>query len=53
MTDHLTIVDHPLVQHKLSLMREKDTSTKFMCIYATRLFAGELRNREDTSSNFM
>ncbi|SHI64475.1 uracil phosphoribosyltransferase [Wenxinia saemankumensis] len=28
MTQHLTIVDHPLVQHKLSLMREKDTSTK-------------------------
>ncbi|ROU03570.1 uracil phosphoribosyltransferase [Histidinibacterium lentulum] len=28
MTDHLTIVDHPLVQHKLTLMREKDTSTK-------------------------
>ena len=27
MTDHLTIVDHPLVQHKLTLMREKDTST--------------------------
>ena len=27
MTDHLTIVDHPLVQHKLSLMRDKDTST--------------------------
>ncbi|PYG33387.1 uracil phosphoribosyltransferase [Pelagimonas varians] len=27
MTQHLTIVDHPLVQHKLSLMREKDTST--------------------------
>jgi len=25
--DHLTIVDHPLVQHKLSLMREKGTST--------------------------
>ena len=24
---HLTVVDHPLVQHKLSLMREKDTST--------------------------
>ncbi len=24
---HLTIVDHPLVQHKLTLMREKDTST--------------------------
>lgn len=23
----LTVVDHPLVQHKLSLMREKDTST--------------------------
>lgn len=27
MTEHLTIVTHPLVQHKLSLMRDKDTST--------------------------
>ena len=27
MTEHLTIVDHPLVQHKLSIMREKDTSS--------------------------
>lgn len=27
MTDHLTIVDHPLVQHKLSLMRDKGCST--------------------------
>ena len=27
MSDHLTIVDHPLVQHKLTLMREKDTPT--------------------------
>ncbi|MEL7345000.1 MAG: uracil phosphoribosyltransferase [Pseudomonadota bacterium] len=27
MTDTLTIVSHPLVQHKLTLMREKDTST--------------------------
>jgi uracil phosphoribosyltransferase len=27
MLDHLTVVKHPLVQHKLSLMREKDTST--------------------------
>ncbi|MHA3914523.1 uracil phosphoribosyltransferase [Halovulum sp. GXIMD14793] len=27
MKDHLTIVDHPLVQHKLTLMREKATST--------------------------
>lgn len=27
MTNHLTVVDHPLVQHKLSLMREKSTST--------------------------
>ncbi len=24
----VTVVDHPLVQHKLSLMRKKDTSTK-------------------------
>ena len=27
MIQHLTIVDHPLVQHKLTLMREKETST--------------------------
>jgi len=27
MTEHLTIVNHPLVQHKLTLMREKETST--------------------------
>jgi uracil phosphoribosyltransferase len=26
-TDHLTIVDHPLIQHKLTIMREKDTSS--------------------------
>ncbi len=28
MYDHLTVVSHPLVQHKLTLMRDKDTSTK-------------------------
>jgi uracil phosphoribosyltransferase len=27
MYDHLTVVKHPLVQHKLSLMRQKETST--------------------------
>jgi uracil phosphoribosyltransferase len=27
MTEHLTVVDHPLVQHKLTLMRDKTTST--------------------------
>jgi uracil phosphoribosyltransferase len=27
MTDNLTVVDHPLVQHKLTLMRKKETST--------------------------
>jgi len=27
MTDHLTHVTHPLVQHKLTLMRDKGTST--------------------------
>ena len=27
MAEHLTVVSHPLVQHKLTLMREKDTST--------------------------
>jgi uracil phosphoribosyltransferase len=25
--DHLTVVDHPLVQHKLTIMRQTDTST--------------------------
>ena len=28
MTAQVHIVDHPLVQHKLTLMRRKDTSTK-------------------------
>jgi uracil phosphoribosyltransferase len=28
MSQHLTIVDHPLVQHKLTLMRDEETSTK-------------------------
>ncbi len=27
MREHLTVVRHPLVQHKLTLMREKETST--------------------------
>jgi uracil phosphoribosyltransferase len=27
MTSHLTVVNHPLVQHKLTLMRDKDTPT--------------------------
>ncbi|MCX8509327.1 MAG: uracil phosphoribosyltransferase, partial [Rhodobacteraceae bacterium] len=27
MREHLTVVKHPLVQHKLTLMREKETST--------------------------
>ncbi|MDB3961788.1 uracil phosphoribosyltransferase [Paracoccaceae bacterium] len=27
MSDHLTIADHPLVQHKLTLMRDKTRST--------------------------
>lgn len=27
MSENLTVVDHPLIQHKLSLMREKDNST--------------------------
>ncbi|MCF1707413.1 uracil phosphoribosyltransferase [Tabrizicola sp. J26] len=27
MLEHLTVVTHPLVQHKLSIMRDKETST--------------------------
>ncbi len=44
MTDHLTIVTHPLVQHKLSIMRDKETSTskfpsccaRFRCCWPMR-----------------
>jgi len=28
MLDHLTVVTHPLVQHKLTIMRDRETSTK-------------------------
>ena len=28
MNDNVTVISHPLVQHKLTLMRKKDTSTK-------------------------
>ncbi len=28
MTNNVTVVTHPLVQHKLTIMREKETSTK-------------------------
>mgnify|MGYP000287754192 CR=1 FL=1 len=27
MTEHLTVVSHPLVQHKLTLMRDENTPT--------------------------
>ena len=27
MSQHLTVVDHPLVSHKLTIMRDRDTST--------------------------
>jgi uracil phosphoribosyltransferase len=27
MPEHLTIVDHPLIQHKLTIMRDRETST--------------------------
>ena len=27
MTDNLTVVDHPLIQHKLTILRDKETST--------------------------
>ena len=27
MTQHLTVVEHPLIQHKLTIMRRRDTST--------------------------
>ena len=51
--DNLTVVDHPLVAHKLSIMRDKDTSTAsfrrllreiahLLCYEATRNLPTEL-----------
>ncbi|QPM90372.1 uracil phosphoribosyltransferase [Pseudooceanicola algae] len=52
-TDHLTVVTHPLVQHKLTLMREEETSTaKFRQLLReiSQLLAYEVtRNLEMTS----
>ncbi len=28
MSGNTTLIDHPLIQHKLAMMRDKDTSTK-------------------------
>ena len=28
MNEHIHILDHPLLQHKLTILRSKDTSTK-------------------------
>ena len=47
MSDNVTIFDHPLIQHKLSILRDKHTSSKdfrdlvseiamLMCYEATR-----------------
>ena len=57
----MTVVDHPLVQHKLTLIREKDRSTKsfrellrelgmLLCYEVTRdlpLDLGRDRNADD------
>jgi uracil phosphoribosyltransferase len=37
VTPNLTVVEHPLVQHKLSILRDRDTDTK-----TTRHLVGEL-----------
>ncbi|MBR9763303.1 MAG: uracil phosphoribosyltransferase [Rhodobacteraceae bacterium] len=53
MTEHLTVVTHPLVQHKLTLMREEETSTaKFRQLLReiSQLLAYEItRNLEMTT----
>ncbi|HQE69853.1 MAG TPA: uracil phosphoribosyltransferase, partial [Atopobiaceae bacterium] len=36
-TSRLTVVDHPLVQHKLSILRDKNTSTKVFRELVTEL----------------
>ena len=55
MTDHLTVVDHPLVQHKLTLMRDKGTSTagfRRLLREITQLLAYEItREMELTTTN--
>ena len=55
-TDRLVVLDHPLVQHKLALLRDAETNTKdfrhlmgelaaFLCYEATR----DLSSRSSTS----
>ncbi|NDR59693.1 uracil phosphoribosyltransferase [Aliiruegeria sabulilitoris] len=51
MYDHLTVVDHPLVQHKLTIMRDKNTSThKFRQLLReiSQLIAYEVTRELDT-----
>ena len=48
MTEHLTIIDHPLVQHKLTLMRRKETPSstfrQFLCETSMLLAFGITRD---------
>ncbi|SDK72149.1 uracil phosphoribosyltransferase [Aliiruegeria lutimaris] len=51
MYDHLTVVEHPLVQHKLTIMRDKNTSThKFRQLLReiSQLIAYEVTRELDT-----
>jgi uracil phosphoribosyltransferase len=60
MDQNLIIVDHPLVQHKLTLMREKETPTalfrqllreisQFLAYEVTRELPTRLKKNRDTS----
>lgn len=54
MSQHLTVVDHPLVQHKLSLMREKDTPTavfRQLLREITQLLAYEITSEMPMTTN--
>ena len=48
----LHIVDHPLVQHKLSLMRDKRTSTRDFRELLTELARQKVRDCSGTSRGF-
>ncbi|WP_282091370.1 uracil phosphoribosyltransferase [Epibacterium ulvae] len=53
MSDHLTVVDHPLVQHKLTLMRDKGTSTsefRRLLREITQLLAYEITREMELTS---
>ena len=49
----LHIVDHPLIQHKLSIMRDKNTLHKgFPCLTSRNRFTNGLRSHEEFAAYY-